>query len=54
MDHQSSGPTSSIPRIIVSQPLQQAIATLVEESTGRAKHLQQVGWSSIGFVTDIS
>lgn len=28
--------------IIVSQPLQQAIATLVEESTGRAKHLQQV------------
>eukprot|EP00434_Breviolum_minutum_P024611 symbB.v1.2.021734.t1/scaffold1896.1/size96813/5 len=28
--------------IIVSQPLQRQIATLVEECTGRAKHLQQV------------
>jgi len=27
---------------IVTQPLQRTIATLVEESTGRAKHLQQV------------
>ncbi|CAE7411976.1 unnamed protein product [Symbiodinium pilosum] len=28
--------------LIVTQPLQKTIATLVEESTGRAKHLQQV------------
>ncbi|CAE7648878.1 unnamed protein product [Symbiodinium sp. CCMP2592] len=28
--------------LIVTQPLQRTIATLVEESTGRAKHLQQV------------
>lgn len=28
--------------LVVTQPLQRTIATLVEESTGRAKHLQQV------------